>query len=270
MIQKIGNYTELVGNDVNLVHRLAKNHIKEETGFKAYAAFTQSVMEALGLADFQNSLTPHRETFADIGEVQIYVLDMHSVWNRLRDRARIEVRPEEALIIIKSEFPFPPSILWDYLTRPDLRTIVLGASKVEMRNPKQGRTTIDSAYYCYHGNMLSQQLILDWSPFEQFSTDDSNESFGVTTRITYKLEPTQNGTRAISLFGKPRGPRLRVAFFTLLAKLVFAPNIGKSMDQLRQRIQHDLANGTAFVAPPVEVNKAQLTSLRTQALTHEH
>ena len=28
MIQKIGNYTELVGNDVNLVHRLAKNHIK--------------------------------------------------------------------------------------------------------------------------------------------------------------------------------------------------------------------------------------------------
>ncbi len=88
LTQKFGNYTELVGNDVNLVHRLAKNHIKDETGFKAYAAFTQSVMDALGLEDFQNSLTPHRETFADIGEVQMYVLDMHTVWKRLKDRVQ--------------------------------------------------------------------------------------------------------------------------------------------------------------------------------------
>jgi hypothetical protein len=270
MTQQLGTFTELVGNDVNLVHRLAKNHIKEKTGFKAYAAFTQSVMDALGLAEFQNSLTPHRETFADVGEVQMYVLDMHTVWELLKDRVRIEVRPEEALIVIKKEFPFPPSILWDYLTRPDLRTIVLGASKVEMRNQKQGQTTIDSAYYCYHGNMQSQQLILDWSPFEQFSTDDSNASFGVTTRITYKLEPIQNGTRAICLFGQPRGPRLRVAFFTVLARFVFAPSVGKSMDELRERIQQDLADGTAFVSPPVEVDKTQIASLAAQALTHEH
>ena len=200
----------------------------------------------------------------------MYVYDMHTVWERLKGRVRIEVRPEEALLIIKKEFPFPPSILWDYLTRPDLRTIVLGASKVEMRNQKQGRTMIDSAYYCYHGNMQSQQLILDWSPFEQFSTDDSSESFGVTTRITYKLEPTQNGTRAITFFGKPRGPRLRVAFFALLARFVFAPSIGKSMDQLRERIQQDLANGTAFISPPIDVDKVQLASLTTQTLTHDH
>jgi len=270
MNQQLGTFTELVGNDVNLVHRLAKNHIKEETGCKAYAAFTQAVMDTLGLADFQNSLTPHRETFADVGEVQMYVLDMHTVWERLKDRVRIEVRPEEALMLIKKEFPFPPSILWDYLTRPDLRTIVLGASKVEMRNQKQGRTTIDSAYYCYHGNMESQQLILDWSPFEQFSTDDSNASFGVTTRITYKLEPTPDGTRAISLFGQPRGPWLRVAFFTLLARFVFAPSVDKSMDQLRQRIEQDLADGIAFVSPPIDVDKDQVAALANQTLTHNH
>ncbi len=95
LIQKLGNFNELVGNDVNLVHRLAKNHIKEETGCKAYAAFTQSVMDVLGLPDFQNSLIPYRETFADVGEVQMYVHDMHTVWERLKDRVRIEVRPED-------------------------------------------------------------------------------------------------------------------------------------------------------------------------------
>lgn len=267
MTQKLGNFTELVGNDVNLVHRLAKNQIKEATGFKAYAAFTQSVMEALGLVEFQNSLTLHRETFADVGEVQMYVHDMHKVWARLKDRVRIEVQPEEALVIIKYEFPVPPSILWEYLTKPEYRVILLGASKLELRNLAQGRTGVDSVFYCYHGTMETPQLILDWRPFEQFTTDDAN-SWGVTTRITCKLEPTQAGTRLIDLMGKPRGRGLRLMLFILLAKFVFARQVAKSVETLRQRILQDLADGTAFVSPPNEVDKAQITSLTTQALTH--
>jgi len=270
MTQKLGNFTELVGNDVNLVHRLAKNHIKEETGFKAYAAFTQSVMDALGLADFQNSLTPHREAFADVGEVQMYVYDMHTVWERLKDRVRIEVQPEEAMLTLKTEFPVPPSILWEYLTKPEYRVILLGASKLEIRDQAQGRTGVDAAYYCYHGNMESRQLILDWRPFVQFTTDDSNAAWGVTTRITYKLELTQDGTRLIECMGKPRGKGLRLLIFLLMAKFVFAPQITKSMTVLRQRIQQDLADGTAFIAPPIEVDQAQLALLSTQALIHDH
>ena len=269
MTQKLGNFNELVGNDVNLVHRLAKNHIKEKTGFKAYAAFTQSVMEALGLADFQNSLTPHRETFADVGEVKMYVLDMHSVWERLKDRVRIEVRPAEAMVDLKFEFPVPPSILWEYLTKPEYRAILLGASKVELRNQAQGRMGVDSAFYCYHGDMETNQLILDWSPFEQFTTDDSNP-WGLTTRITCKLEPTQNGSRLIDLMGKPRGAWLKVILFTIIAKFVFLPQIGKAVEQLRQRIEKDLADGIVFISPPIDVDKAQITSLTTEALTQDH
>jgi hypothetical protein len=266
MTQKLGNFTELVGNDVNLVHRLAKNHIKEQTGFKAYAAFTQSVMDALGLAEFQNSLTPHREAFADVGEVQMYVLDMHSVWERLKDRVRIEVRPEEAMVIIQGEFPVPQSILWEYLTKPEYRIILLGASKLEIRNQSQGRTGVDSIFYCYHGTMETPQLILDWRPFEGFTTDDAN-SWGVTTRITYKLESTQGGTRLICLMGKPRGRGLRLIQFTLLARFIFSKQIAKSVVVLRQRIQQDLADGTAFISPPIEVDNAQVALLATQALT---
>jgi hypothetical protein len=269
MTQKLGNFTELVGNDVNLVHRLAKNHIKEKTGFKAYAAFTQSVMDALGLADFQNSLTPHRETFADVGEVQMYVHDMHKVWERLKDRDRIEVRPETAMVVIKHEFPIPPSILWEYLTKPEYRIILLGASKLELRNQAQGRTGVNSVFYCYHGDMETPQLILDWSPFEQFTTDDANPG-GLTTRITCKLEPTQNGTRVVMLMGRPRGTGLRVMLFIPIAKFVFLPQMAKSAEKLRQRIEQDLADGTVSVAPSIEVDKDQVASLATQALTAEH
>jgi len=269
MTQKLGNFTELVGNDVNLVHRLAKNHIRDETGFKAYAAFTQSVMDELGLADFQNSLTPHRETFADVGEVQMYVHDMHKVWERLKDMVRIEVRPEEANVKLEYEFPVPPSILWEYLTKPEYRAILLAASKLEIHNRSHGRTAAESAYYCYHGDMETRQLILDWSPFEGFTTDDTNP-FGTTTTITYKLEPTPNGTRLINLWGKPRGARIRVMFVSLLQKYIFAPQTGKFVEQLRQRIQQDLADGTTFVSPPVEVDKDQVASLAVQALAHNH
>ena len=269
MTQKLGNFTELVGNDVNLVHRLAKNHIKEKTGFKAYAAFTQSVMDALGLADFQNSLTPHRETFADVGEVQMYVHNLHKVWDRLKNTVRIEVRPDEALLVLKAEFPVPPSILWEYLTKPEYRVILLGASKLELRNQTQGRTGVDSVFYCYHGNMETPQLILDWRPFEQFTTDDSNP-WGITTRITCKLEPTQAGTRLYNLMGKPRGRGLRLMLFRLVAKFVFAPQFAKSVQQLVQRAQQDLADGTTFLSPPIEVDKAQIATLTTKALTRDH
>ena len=269
MTQKLGTFTELVGNDVNLVHRLAKNHVKEKTGFKAYAVFTQSVFDALGLADFQNSLTPHREAFADVGEVQMYVHDMHKVWERLKNTIRIEVRPEEAMVVIKAEFPVPPSILWEYLTKPEYRVILLGASKLELRNQAQGRTGVDTVFYCYHGNMETPQLILDWHPFEQFTTDDAN-SWGVTTRITCKLEPTQDGARLINLMGKPRGRGPRLLLFMLLAKFVFARQVAKSVETLRQRILQDLADGTAFVSPPIEVDQAQVASLAAQALTPDH
>ena len=117
--------------------------------------------------------------------------------------------------------------------------------------------------------METPQLILDWSPFEQFTTDDANP-WGLTTRITCKLDPTQAGTRLIMLMGKPRGTRLRVMLFSSIAKLVFVPQMGKAAETLRQRIQQDLADGIVFVSPPIEVDQAQVASLAAQALTHDH
>jgi hypothetical protein len=44
----------------------------------------------------------------------------------------------------------------------------------------------------------------------------------------------------------------------------------KGMERLRQRIGQDLADGTTFISPPIEVDKAQIASLTTQTLTHDH
>ena len=39
-VQNIAGTKELVGSDVNLIHRLLKNHVSEATGWRAYALFS--------------------------------------------------------------------------------------------------------------------------------------------------------------------------------------------------------------------------------------
>src|SRR5678815_1553787 len=48
--QKIASIRELVGSDVNLVHRLTKNHISEATGWRAYLMLTEQSCSRLSLS----------------------------------------------------------------------------------------------------------------------------------------------------------------------------------------------------------------------------
>ena len=85
---------EMVGTDVNLVHRLAKNTIMASTGIRAYAAYTAGAVAALGLDGFAGRLTSHVEQYEHIRQVTVFVQDLAAVWQRERESTRFEVRPE--------------------------------------------------------------------------------------------------------------------------------------------------------------------------------
>src|SRR5215813_8269008 len=53
VLQRVAEVTELVGSDVNLAHRLMKNHISEETGWRAYAMFSERALEHMGVRPAQ-------------------------------------------------------------------------------------------------------------------------------------------------------------------------------------------------------------------------
>ena len=55
----------------------------------------------------------------------------------------IEVRPEDALVKFEYEFPVPPPILWEYITKPEYRAILFGSDHQEIHNRSQGRTAVD-------------------------------------------------------------------------------------------------------------------------------
>ncbi len=76
IIQQVAGIKDLLGTDVNLVHRLLKNHVAESTGWKGYALFTDPVLEHLH-AD-SNSFVRQLESYEHLGEVETHVTDMHA------------------------------------------------------------------------------------------------------------------------------------------------------------------------------------------------
>ena len=68
--QQLSAHDELVGSDVNLIHRLLKNHVVEETGFGAYTLFTDAAIQSMGLEEAGATMTPLTEEYDHLGQVQ--------------------------------------------------------------------------------------------------------------------------------------------------------------------------------------------------------
>jgi hypothetical protein len=83
LMQKVANVEHLLGTDVNLIHRLAKNHVSESTGWKGYALFTDPVLERLQTD--KDSYVQQTESYEHLGEVATYVMDMHLRYAEMKD-----------------------------------------------------------------------------------------------------------------------------------------------------------------------------------------
>jgi hypothetical protein len=75
LLQRVAGITHLLGTDVNLIHRLAKNRVTESTGWKGYALFTNQGLERMQTD--KASFVQQTESYEHLGEVETYVRDMH-------------------------------------------------------------------------------------------------------------------------------------------------------------------------------------------------
>jgi hypothetical protein len=82
IIQQIAGIKDLLGNDVTLIHRLAKNHVSESTGWKGYVLFTGNCLERMQ-AD-KKPFVQQVETYEHLGDVETYVMDMHTRYEELK------------------------------------------------------------------------------------------------------------------------------------------------------------------------------------------
>jgi hypothetical protein len=83
IVQQVAGIRDLLGTDVNLIHRLSKNHVTESTGWKGYALFTNQVLEHLQAE--KDSFVQQAESYEHLGEVETYVRDMHVRYEAMKD-----------------------------------------------------------------------------------------------------------------------------------------------------------------------------------------
>lgn len=82
LIQQVAGIRDLLGTDVNLIHRLTKNHVTESTGWKGYALFTNQGLERMQTD--KASFVQQTESYEHLGDVDIYCMDMHIRYEELK------------------------------------------------------------------------------------------------------------------------------------------------------------------------------------------
>lgn len=195
IFQTIGGHHEMVGTDVNLIHRLLKNHVAEATGWRGYALFCEQALSHVGMKaeGWQESI----ETY-DLGEVKIYVTNLADRYTTLRDQRRVSIDRSEADLIYELDYSAPPPIVWDWLNDPHKRLKWEYADRhmFPFFMPK-GRTTIGAVNHCMHGKNLAMiETVLDWRPFDYFTvTQDVIGQALITT--TSHLTPIETGTHLL-------------------------------------------------------------------------
>jgi len=258
VLQEMAGHTELVGSDVNMAFRLTKNSIAQDLGIEAYVAYTHPAVEALGIGEFCMTMRTHKEEYEHLGEVSLYVQDLQPIWQRESDRRRVFVEPDEAAFVLETEIPAEPALVWDYFTKPEYRSILLGSDSVEIRDKSVGRINEGAVYICAHGDAEVRQPVLDWRPFEYY-TIESPAPAGTSITWTIRLIPTDQGTRVLSICGRLRGGNAISRSVVKLMTGMFARESQKGVDKLREVIMEDLESGTAVRPEAMNVAPGQIT-----------
>ena len=229
LLQNVSGNTELVGSDVNLVHRLLKNRISEETSWKAYILFTESVLTQMNLK--LENIHELVEFYEHLGKVKTYSLDLRARYKELTESRRIVVLPEESDWSLTRTISAPPAVVWDWLNDPQKR--VLWEDFDDIRPLVSGkRTGTGSRNHCAHGKNIVVETIVDWHPFDYFTL---GYPFG--SRHNH-LEPVSNGTR-LNIHTKLKAPLprwLNTVLAWLIAKLTKAE---QGYDLLVRMIEKD-------------------------------
>ncbi len=192
IVQNVAGIRELVGSDVNLAHRLLKNHVAEATGWRAYLLFTERVREHLGLElDDLQRLT---ETYEHLGSVATLSYDLRPRYQALVEARRVAVTDADAYVVTDQSCAAPPAIVWEWLNDPAKRpeyAFEAGLVFQAVARPG-GRTGVGAQTHCLHGRKLAMvETVLDWRPFEYFTV---RQSFSpVECLATFYLTPTPDG-----------------------------------------------------------------------------
>ncbi len=253
VLQTIGDHDELLGTDVNLIHRLLKNTVTADTGIRAYLLCTDAALEALGL-DASEAMVRHTEAVPDLGEASMWIMDMAPVYATGADD-RIVFTPDELIGAFAVDVSLPQHVVWDYMSDLEFRKVLLGSDRQEVTDLKSGRVAPGTSYQCFHGNKSYSQVVLEWRPFERVVVEQTLELPGgpATMVLDYQLTQIDRGTRLTATAARLSGSGLRRVLWRSMVKTV-GRRWQQQLELFRDHIEADAERRQrAGPAPTIEI-----------------
>ncbi|MGI9610391.1 MAG: DUF2652 domain-containing protein, partial [Acidimicrobiia bacterium] len=193
VLRRIAGTQELTGPDVVLAHRLMKGTAGDAVDGAAYAAYTADTLEAVGMDPDLLGFVAHTDHYDDIGEVPLFVQDLHRRWAFEQERQRVYVSSSEADAEIVITLPYDREVLWDFVTNPAKRPLwQVGTDAV--LTVTEGRLGAGSVNHCMHGPDTTIEHIADWRPFSYVTSEFPHPELEGSWTITQEFTPIEGGT----------------------------------------------------------------------------
>ena len=201
-IQKVGEHRELIGSDVNLAHRLLKNHVTETTGWRAYALITDSALLQMGLR--LDGAQQGTERYDHLGETDTHIFDLTPRYQAWIQSRQVAVSSQDSDMALSASTVLPPHEVWKYLNDPAYRT---EWEPIQTIRGFEGRPEIGKQSLCVNGNTKFAEILLDWKPFDTFSvarvlTIGGRKATFIQALTTFQLTPTPKGGTNLQIFSK--------------------------------------------------------------------
>lgn len=240
--QNIMGTRELVGTDVNLIHRLLKNHLADSTGWKAYAMFTAQGLEHFAVQS--DGLFASTESYEHIGDVKTYSLNLHERYKEITDARRLFVPPEEAHHIMEYDYAAPPHVIWEWFNDPLKRgqwmtSHIIPIIRVGRRNGAGARN------HCVHGkNQVVVEDVLDIRPIEYYTVRHTPQGTSTSLLMTFHFIPNDSGGTRFRLYLKGEVPMIPNWLKRIFCKFIVRVQLLKlwRLERIDELVGADQAN----------------------------
>lgn len=238
-MQSIAGRTKIVGSSVNLVHRLLKNSIGEQTGWNAYVLITDDALKGMGIQP--DDLYVSSEEYAHLGRVATNTIDLKKRFTELTNLRRVVVEDDEADFAMEAVFPVGPARLWDWLNDPSLRERWMDGTTWSIRERLGGRAGVGTVAHCAHGRGDTFERVVDWRPFRYLTCEGKGGP--IRYRLTTHIQPGDGGVshaHMLCLLATPLPHWMTRAIGGYLFRKVF--NMPRLWVRLREEIDRDKVN----------------------------
>lgn len=250
VVQNIANTRELVGSDVNLIHRLSKNHVSEVTGWRAYMMLTEQCLNDLGLTLEDAHI--QMEEYEHLGEIKTFSIDLRKRYEEITEPRRIVLEEKDADLVLTVDFSTPPAVTWEWIQDPVKRNAWNGGH-VSWSNgdrPK-GRAGNGASNHCAHGKGVSTEIVRDWRPFE-YSTCESFENGKHTFTETVRFEPLPDGGTRVHDVMKMHMPVPQFVKRIMAKYMVVKYHMDEKMKNAAQMAEAEFEKATMYARTQID------------------